>query len=80
MVIIVHGIGFAFPGADSWPVKGKPLERVGRKATGLPFRLFGIGSQGCQANDSISLTLDFALEPRKGTLSWVIPFHYYLPR
>ncbi len=33
------------------PEKGKPLERVGRKATGLSFRFLTIWSQGCRADD-----------------------------
>ena len=35
---------------DSQPNKGKPSERVGRKATGLSPELCGIRSQGCRAN------------------------------
>jgi hypothetical protein len=45
-------VGFIETGKWSFPVvleKGKPLEREGRKATGLsPLR---IGSQGCRADE-----------------------------
>ncbi len=34
------------------PEKGKPLERVGRKATGLSFRFLTIWSQGCRADQT----------------------------
>ena len=46
--------------------KGKPLERVGRKATGLNPEDLGTWRQGCQANTAPSSGCrSFRLEGRK---------------
>jgi hypothetical protein len=45
----LFGIFLAQEDNETMSEKGKPFERVGRKATGLSFTIYKIRQQGCQA-------------------------------